>query len=205
MDRRRPAGWRQRTNYNALGQVTSTEGGTAFSGTSVTSWLTRDTRTYTPTGQVATLKDGLNNTMTNAFDSLDRVLSVTDPVGCVTCNEYDSAGQLTRVMRAYGVGQQQDCARYTYSPNGQRLSVRDANNNRSVYVYDGVDRLCRLYFPSPTPVANQANTGGVAESALTCASGGTSPVMKATATTPTPTAPLCACVRVKVSPSATTI
>jgi len=63
----------------------------------------------------------------------------------------------------------------TYMPNGQRASVRDANNNRSVYVYDGFDRLCRLYFPVTTLGANAANTGGVAESALTCGSGGTAP------------------------------
>lgn len=44
-----------------------------------------------------------------------------------------------------------------------------------MYVYDQYDRLCRLYFPVPTLGANTANTGGIAESALTCTSGGTSP------------------------------
>jgi hypothetical protein len=57
--------------------------------------------------------------------------------------------------------------------NGQRLSVRDANDNRSAYVYDGFDRLCRLYFPVTTVGANAANTGGISEGSLTCASGGT--------------------------------
>ena len=159
----------ERTNYNLLGQVTSTEGGLSFTGTSVSTWLPRETRTYTPTGQIATVADGLNNTTTNAYDALDRLLSVTDPVGRVTRNEYDPAGQLTRVMRAHGTGLQQDYARYTYSANGQRLSVRDANNNRSFYVYDGFDRLCRVYFPVSTLDANAANlgTGGV-EAAIRC-------------------------------------
>jgi RHS repeat-associated protein len=53
--------------------------------------------------------------------------------------------------------------------------VLDANNNRSALVYDGHDRLCRLYFPVATLSANQANTGGIAEGSLTCSSGGTNP------------------------------
>ncbi len=164
-----------RTNYNLLGQVTSTEGGTAFSGSAVTTWVTRETRTYTFTGQVATVANGAGNVTTNAYEALDRVLTVTDPVGRITRNEYDLAGQLTRVIRADGTPLQQDYARYTYSLNGQRLSVRDANDNRSAYVYDGFDRLCRLYFPVQTLGANAANTGGIAESALTCSGAGSSP------------------------------
>jgi RHS repeat-associated protein len=101
--------------------------------------------------------NGAGNVTTSAYDGLDRVLSVTDPVGRVTRNEYDAAGQLIRVMRAYGSALQQDYARYTYSANGQRLSVRDANNNRSEYVYDGFDRLSRLTFPSATLGANAVN------------------------------------------------
>lgn len=165
----------ERTTYDALGRVTQKEGGTAFSGVNVTAWLTQETRTYSRTGQVATVTDGVGAVTTNAYDAMDRLLQVTDPVSRVTRNEYDAAGQLLRVMRAYGTPLQQDYARYTYTLNGQRASVRDANNNRSAYVYDGFDRLCRLYFPVTTLGANAANTGGVAESALTCASGGTAP------------------------------
>ncbi|MGQ0532182.1 MAG: hypothetical protein ACT4OF_05760, partial [Caulobacteraceae bacterium] len=164
-----------RTNYNLLGQVTSVEGGTAFSGGNVTAWLTRESRTYTPTGQVATVTNGANNTTTNAYDGLDRLLTVSDPVNRVTRNEYDLAGQLVRIIRADGSALQQDYARYTYSLNGQAMSVRDANDNRSAYVYDGHDRLCRLYFPVQTLGANAANTGGIAEGSLTCSSGGATP------------------------------
>ncbi|MFN7179797.1 RHS repeat-associated core domain-containing protein [Hyphomonas sp.] len=164
-----------RTTYDLLGRVTKTEGGTAFSGTNIIAWQTLEQKTYTPTSQVATVVNGAGNTTTTTYDALDRVLEVTDPVGRKTRNEYDAASQLTRIMRAYGDPLQQDYARYTYTPNGMQASVRDANNNRSVYVYDGFDRLCRLYFPVSTLGANAANTGGIAESALTCASGGTSP------------------------------
>jgi RHS repeat-associated protein len=165
----------ERTNYNALGQVTSTEGGTAFSGTAITAWLTRESRTYTPTGQVSTVANGLSHTTTTTYDALDRPQTITDPVGRVTRSEYDAAGQQLREIRAFGTPLQQNYATWTYRPNGQRASVTDANNNRSAYVYDGFDRLCRLYFPSATLGANAANTGGIAENALTCSSAGTSP------------------------------
>jgi RHS repeat-associated protein len=163
------------TTYDLLGRVTKTEGGTAFSGTNVTAWQTLEQRTYTPTSQVATVINGAGNTTTTTYDALDRALEVTDPVGRKTRNEYDAASQLTRIIGAYGDPLQQDYARYTYTLNGQQASVRDANNNRSVYVYDGFDRMCRMYFPVAALGANAANTGGIAENALTCSSGGTSP------------------------------
>jgi YD repeat-containing protein len=47
----------------------------------------------------------------------------------ITRNEYDLAGQLLRVRRAWGTPLQQDHAAYTYSLNGRRTSVTDANGN----------------------------------------------------------------------------
>jgi len=101
----------------------------------------------------------------------------------ITKTDYDAEGQTLTEWRAWGVTTgngfpatlQQEYARNTYSANGQRLSVRDANDNRSVLTYDGFDRLCRLYFPVQTLGANQAATGGIAENALTCSSAGTNP------------------------------
>jgi RHS repeat-associated protein len=165
----------KQTTYDLLGRVTKTEGGTAFSGVNVSAWQTLEQRTYTPTGKVQTVVNGAGNTTTTAYDALDHVLEVTDPVGRKTRNEHDAAGQLIRIIKAHGTPLQQDYARYTYTPNGMQASVRDANDNRSVYVHDGFDRLCRLYFPVTTLGANQAATGGIAESALTCTSAGTSP------------------------------
>lgn len=164
-----------KTTYDELGRLTETAGGTAFSGTTVTAWQMMESRTYTPTGQVETQSNGEGDTTTMAYDGMDRVLQVADPVGRITRNDYDEAGQLTHVIRAYGTDLPQDYARYTWTPNGQQASVRDANNNRSVTVYDGFDRPCRMYFPVATVGADAANTGGIAESELTCASGGTNP------------------------------
>lgn len=63
---------------------------------------------YTPTSRVHTVTNGAGNTTTNAYDPMDRLLQVTDPVNRITHNEYGLAGQLTRIMRAYGSPLQQD-------------------------------------------------------------------------------------------------
>ncbi|MBV6422921.1 MAG: hypothetical protein NAOJABEB_00708 [Steroidobacteraceae bacterium] len=76
----------------------------------------------------------------------------------ITHNDYDAAGQLTVVQRAYGTSLQQDYATYTYRPNGQRATVKDANGNLSTFEYDGFDRLATLRFPVATVGANQSST-----------------------------------------------
>lgn len=68
----------------------------------------------------------------------------------ITRNVYDAAGQLRQVQRAYGTVLQQNYATYTYTSNGQRASVTDANGNRAEMRYDGHDRLSRWVFPSKT-------------------------------------------------------
>ncbi|MDQ4086944.1 MAG: hypothetical protein M3177_02855 [Pseudomonadota bacterium] len=69
---------------------------------------------------------------------------------------YDDAGQLLQEQRAYTITTangfpetlQQNYATYTYSLNGKRTSVTDANNNRTDMTYDGFDRLRRWTFPA---------------------------------------------------------
>jgi RHS repeat-associated protein len=68
----------------------------------------------------------------------------------ISRNVYDAAGQLLQVQRAYGTALQQNYATYTYSANGQRASVTDANGNRAELRYDGHDRQNRWVFPSTT-------------------------------------------------------
>jgi RHS repeat-associated protein len=73
----------------------------------------------------------------------------------ITRNHYDDAGQLEKVQKAYGVTTangfpvtlQQDYATYTYSLNGKRTSVTDANGNLARMTYDGHDRQSRWTFP----------------------------------------------------------
>ncbi len=76
----------------------------------------------------------------------------------ITRNVYDAAGQLLVVQRAYGTTLQQNYATYTYTANGKRQTVKDANNNLSTFEYDGFDRLTKLRFPVATTGANQSST-----------------------------------------------
>ena len=68
----------------------------------------------------------------------------------ITHNVYNAAGQLLKTQRAYGTSLQQDYVTYTYTPNGKRASVTDANGNRAEMRYDGHDRQNRWVFPSKT-------------------------------------------------------
>jgi RHS repeat-associated protein len=196
-----------RTTYNADGQVTNVERGSATAVTSAgafTSFTALENAATTYDAQARKTFDrfyigGVEQRVTQytyddasqlectavrmnpaEFGSLPASACTLDTQGAngpdrITRNTYDAVGRVTLEERAVGTAIEQDYARFTYSANGQRLSVRDANDNRSVYVYDGFDRLCRLYFPVTTLGANAANTGGIAEGSLTCSSGGTSP------------------------------
>jgi len=68
----------------------------------------------------------------------------------ITRNLYDAASQLLTVQKAYGTALQQNYAGYTYTPNGKRKSVTDANGNKAELRHDGHDRQVRWVFPSKT-------------------------------------------------------
>lgn len=90
------------------------------------------------------------------YDALDRPEIVIDAVGRQTKSVYDPAGQVLQVVRAFGSSQldgngetlEQIYQEYTYSDNGQVLSVTDANHNKTEYFYDGFDRLEKTQFPN---------------------------------------------------------
>jgi RHS repeat-associated protein len=70
----------------------------------------------------------------------------------------DAAGQPLQVQRAYGTPLQQNYATYTYTANGKRQTVTDANGNLSTLEYDGLDRLAKLRFPVATKGAGLSST-----------------------------------------------
>jgi RHS repeat-associated protein len=77
----------------------------------------------------------------------------------ITRNVYDAAGQLLKVIKAYGVaGLQQDYVTYTYTPDGQQATVKDADGNLAGYTYDGFDRLATWNFPSKTATGTISTT-----------------------------------------------
>ena len=68
----------------------------------------------------------------------------------ITQNHYDPAGQLLRMEKAVGTPLRQDYVTYSYWPNGEQKTVKDANGNLAAMTYDGFDRLYRWNFPSKT-------------------------------------------------------
>lgn len=90
----------------------------------------------------------------------------------ITKNVYDDAGQLLKVIKAYGQTAanglpqlQQDYVTYTYTDNGKQKTLKDANGNLTTYTYDGFDRLVAWAFPSKTATGSSAacTIGSIAE------------------------------------------
>jgi RHS repeat-associated protein len=157
----------EKTVYDVLGRTSQEYGGSAFSGTTVTTYQLLKTTTYTDNSKVQTVTDGANDQTVYAYDPMDRAVLVTDPVGRRVGTVYDAAGQVSCIWRAWGSttapgscgtpnpnayagsGQFQ-YASYVYSQNGKQTSALDANNNLTQMVYDGFDRLSQLTLPSTT-------------------------------------------------------
>ena len=99
-----------------------------------------------------------------AYDDLDRPfrttqsLPATDGGNRVTETVYNADDTVQAVNKAVGTALAQAYVTYTYTPNGQVDSVKDARNNLTVHTYDGFDRLARTYYPLPaTPLYANAN------------------------------------------------
>lgn len=76
----------------------------------------------------------------------------------ITASTYDLAGQLLNTVEASGTPVQRTYATYTYSPNGQQVTVKDARDNLSTMEFDGFDRLVKLRYPMPTSGAGTSST-----------------------------------------------
>ncbi|WP_447728328.1 RHS repeat domain-containing protein [Sphingomonas koreensis] len=68
----------------------------------------------------------------------------------ITRNVYDAAGQAVQLRKAVGTSLEQAYATYSYTPNGKREYVIDANGNKARMVYDGFDRRTQWQFPLTT-------------------------------------------------------
>jgi RHS repeat-associated protein len=66
----------------------------------------------------------------------------------ITKNVYDASGQLLQLREGFGTGNEAAEATYSYTSNGKRQYVIDANGNRAQLTYDGHDRQIKWIFPS---------------------------------------------------------
>jgi RHS repeat-associated protein len=71
---------------------------------------------------------------------------------------YDAAGRVTKSTSGYGTAVASDDVTTGYTINGQVEMVTDAENNRTTYEYDGVDRLLKTRYPTPTQGAQSSST-----------------------------------------------
>ena len=114
---------------------------------------------FDPQGKLAAHKDRNHNTTSYRYDSQDRLVSVTDPVGLVTQLRYrhgylheieDPAGRISRLERdaqgrllsvRYPDGSQE---RYAYDSDNLLVSRWDERRNLTRYVYDGFGRVEKI-------------------------------------------------------------
>jgi len=81
-----------------------------------------------------------NNTSTLTYDFRNNVVNATDQAGNVTHNDYDLAGRLIAVTRAYGATDASKTT-YTYYDDGRRHTQTDPAGNTTTYTYDAAGRL----------------------------------------------------------------
>ncbi|MDJ0642613.1 MAG: RHS repeat-associated core domain-containing protein [Erythrobacter sp.] len=68
----------------------------------------------------------------------------------ITRYSYNDIGQVLKVQQGVGTSLQRDYVEFTYTRNGARETVTDANGNKSEYALDGHDRVKRWTFPHKT-------------------------------------------------------
>lgn len=138
--------------YDAAGKVTQTQQ------KSMGTVLRTTSATYTLSSQTATTTDANSNTTTFAYDLLDRLVRTTDVMNRVTTYGYDALGRRITVNNA--AISANPLAQQSFTLNGQRATLTDANSNVTSFAYDGFDRLATTTYPnsSTTSLAYDADS-----------------------------------------------
>jgi RHS repeat-associated protein len=154
------------TSYDALDRKVlemtsgSGDGGATWTQTAVTQY------SYDAVGRLDCTAVRMNPATWSALPTSACTLATTSSTfgpDRITKNVYDDAGQLLKVVKAYGQTTanglpqlQQDYVTYTYTDNGKQKTLKDANGNLTTYTYDGFDRQIAWAFPSKTAVGSSA-------------------------------------------------
>jgi RHS repeat-associated protein len=100
---------------------------------------------YDALNRLTSLSDPLGNTTTTTYNALGRIITTTNAKGQATNFEYDALGRLTKVTDA-----KSGTVTYTYDANGNRLTQTDPNGKTTSYVYDALNRLTQKTEPLGT-------------------------------------------------------
>lgn len=134
-----PANVRTIYAYNALGATTAiTDASGAI-----------QLRAYNPVGWLVSLTDAANRTTSYRYDALGRPVVRIDPLGHEAHTRYDALGQVSAIVQHWqnGVWEPQDAAdedlinAREYDAAGRQVAIVDPAGQRTVYRYDGLDRL----------------------------------------------------------------
>jgi large repetitive protein len=85
---------------------------------------------------------GVSSTTGFSYDTVNRVTTITDPMGQVSKLTYDAQGQLTRLEQpAASSGATAQVSTFAYNANGDVTSVTDAAGDTTTYQYDANGNL----------------------------------------------------------------
>ena len=136
--------------YDVVGRVIKTEQPTA-AGLNVTTYE------YDYMGNVVRTTDALGNSVTNTYNDLGQLLTVTDAIGRVTAYEYDLWGNVIKITRNNTVIQTNEYdnigrllktadvsgiyEEYAYDNKGNIIAFKDKSGAITTYTYDNMYRL----------------------------------------------------------------
>ncbi len=90
----------------------------------------------------------------NFYDTEGRLSYTLDGENKRTDYHYDEGGEtrgfLTSIVEP-GMNPETEAIRYTYDDEGRRDSVTDQNGEKTLYVYDDLDRVTMVIYPDNTP------------------------------------------------------
>ncbi|PHR01351.1 MAG: hypothetical protein COB29_14745, partial [Sulfitobacter sp.] len=118
------------------------------------------TATYSVMGDKLTATGPDGHVTHYAYDELERQIRVTDAENRISGIDYDAMGQVLAIRQAVGTPIEITSQRNTYDLNGNILTVQDARNNSTSYIYDGYSRLSQTDYPDGTTESNSYDTLG---------------------------------------------
>jgi RHS repeat-associated protein len=115
--------------------------------------------TYNAAGQADCVAQRMNAAVFGSLPSSACTLGTEGTFGPdrIVKYTYDSAGRRTKATNAFGTSLASDEYTLTFTANGQIATVKDAENNRTTYEYDGHDRNFKVHFPDTAKGANSSS------------------------------------------------